>query len=405
MSKNKHHGVGSRSSSKEPKDKSKGSPKTAPTRPAKLVIDYESPPLVFYGSTAQSSGALLSAQLILDVTDPSVKLQTYDLALCAKVTTKKPVEKTCPDCKIKTRVLKKWTFISEPTKYDMGTHEFPFSYLLPGDLPATTHGVLGSIEYILYAHATTSLSESIAVDRTLHVQRALMPGPDRNSVRVFPPTNLNATVALPSIIHPIGGFNVQLRLTGVVERGKDQQHRWRIRKMNWRIDETSRIISAACPKHAAKIGGEGKGVQHEDVREIGGADIKKGWKTDFDTAGGQIDIEFPAAIKPGAHPICDVESPNFTSATHAMVLEIVVAEEYCSNKNPKLVTPTGGARVLRMSFKLTLTERAGMGISWDEEMPPMYDDVPSSPPGYLKVEDREGEMLPYEDLEHLETME
>ena len=32
---------------------------------------------------------------------------------------------------------------------------------------------------------------------------------------------------------------------------------------------------------------------------------------------------------------------------------------------------------------LHVTERAGLGISWDEEQPPMYGDVPASPPSYV----------------------
>lgn len=48
--------------------------------------------------------------------------------------------------------------------------------------------------------------------------------------------------------------------------------------------------------------------------------------------------------------------------------------------------------MLRMQFKVILTERSGMGISWDEEMPPMYEDVPISPPGYTKMEDWEGDL-------------
>ena len=63
--------------------------------------------------------------------------------------------------------------------------------------------------------------------------------------------------------------------------------------------------------------------------------------------------------------------------------------------------PTGAARVLRMQFKLVVTTRAGMGISWDEEMPPMYEDVPSSPPGYTKMEDFEGDLGPDEELERM----
>jgi len=60
---------------------------------------------------------------------------------------------------------------------------------------------------------------------------------------------------------------------------------------------------------------------------------------------------------------------------------LIVAEEYCP-KHSKLITPTGSARVLRMQFNMNTTARAGMGISWEDECPPRYDDVPSSPPTY-----------------------
>lgn len=45
--------------------------------------------------------------------------------------------------------------------------------------------------------------------------------------------------------------------------------------------------------------------------------------------------------------------------------------------------PTGAARVLRMQFKLPITERSGLGIAWDDEVPPTYEDVRTlSPPNY-----------------------
>ena len=44
-----------------------------------------------------------------------------------------------------------------------------------------------------------------------------------------------------------------------------------------------------------------------------------------------------------------------------------------------------------------------MGISWDEEMPPMYEDVPNSPPGYMKVDDFEGELEDEEELEEMRS--
>ena len=163
--------------------------------------------------------------------------------------------------------------------------------------------------------------------------------------------------------------------------------------MNWRIDETSKVISEACKKHAAKIGGEGKGILHEDTIELGRDDVKEGWKTDYDTEGGLIEVEFPVGIRPGQKPVCDVESPNGFAVHHSLAVEIIVAEEHILYRNFRQAIPTGAARVLRMQFKLTITERAGMGISWDEEQPPMYEDVPTSPPNYAKMTDYEGEPL------------
>ncbi|KAL2048126.1 hypothetical protein N7G274_000037 [Stereocaulon virgatum] len=380
-------------SSSPAKSSPKNSPKLAPAKPAKLVIDIESPPLVFHGNTSQSSGALLSGQLLLTVTDPELTLQTFEMCLMARVTFKKPVQKDCPKCAIKDTELFQWKFLTDSTKFKRGDHTFPFSYLLPGHIPATSHGGLGEIDYILDCKALSTLSDSITVQRPLNVQRALQPTGDKVSIRVFPPTNLTARIILPSVIHPIGEFPISMSLTGITDHSlKNIERRWRVRRMNWRIDEHTKIISPACSKHAAKIGGEGKGILHEEVRSLGGEDLKSGWKTDFDTQGGQIDYEFSAALKSSSRPLCDVASPTGLEAWHNLVLEIIVAEEQIAGVGKKTAIPTGSARVLRMQFKLVVTERGGMGISWDEEMPPMYEDVPGSPPGYTKMEDFDGDL-------------
>ena len=389
---------------KEGKEKRKsvsGSPKLGPAKPAKLEIGIESPPLVLYGSMANSTGALLSGQIILSVADESVKLQHFEMQLLARTSTKRPVSKDCPDCRTQTTELFQWKFLSEPARFPKGRHAFPFSYLLPGKLPATTNSTLGAIDYLLSAKATTPLQDTMLVDSPLKVHRALLPGNDRTSLRIFPPTNLAATVILPSVIHPVGDFNVQMRVSGCCEIEGITQRRWRIRKMNSRIEEHTKMISPPCPKHVHKVGGEGKGILANDVRALGVQDFKDGWKSDFDTQGGLIEMDFALSIKPVANPICDVDAPNGLEITHKLILELIVAEEIVSLKNTKLVTPTGTARVLRMQFVLILTERSGLGISWDEEQPPMYDDVPASPPSYAKMVDYEGEPLPDDELARL----
>ncbi|KAI9808087.1 MAG: hypothetical protein M1827_007507 [Pycnora praestabilis] len=396
----KRHSLAGKISSKE-KSKAKGSPPPSRPKAARIEIKFESPPLVFYGPPAQSTGALLSGQLKVFVDDPEINLQALELAMVGTIETKRPVVTNCPDCARKNTNLKRWEFLKEPLTLERGEHSFPFSYLIPGHLPATSHGWLGVVDYLLSGKAVTEKGDELKFERPVNIQRAITPGPDKNSVRIFPPTKLTAHITLPPSVHPVGDFTVQMRLSGVVAQGATTQTRWRIRKINWRMEETSKMISPACSKHSNKVGGEGKGILHQDSRQIGEEELKSGWKTDFDTADGQIDMEFSAFMRPGSNPLCDVESPTGLTITHNLIIELIVAEEYCSNKNTKAVTPTGAARVLRMQFGTIVTERSGLGISWDEEQPPMYEDVPASPPTYIHVKDYEGPPLDYADLERM----
>lgn len=395
------------------KDRS-GSKEDSRASGAKLDMIIESPPLVFYGTPANSSGALFSGRLRVAVPESAgvITLDKFDMHLTLSITTKKPISRDCRNCSTRTNDLCYWDFLTEPIHLKPGDHDFPFSYLFPGNLPASAQGSLGTVEYLLSARAILSTGEEITMKTPLTIQRAILPGNDRSSVRIFPPTNLTGRVVLPSVVHPIGSFPVQMTLSGIVEKGEESQTRWRLRKMMWRIEEHQKIVSTACAKHAHKIGGEGKGVLHQETRIIGHNEEKSGWKTDFDTAGGEINMEFEACIKPGSKPVCDLETPGGLEVKHNLVIELIVAEEFCPNKNTKLITPTGAARVLRMQFNLLVTERSGLGISWDEEMPPMYNDVPASPPGYSAIdpncamEDYNGSPLPplpqYEELERMD---
>jgi arrestin-related trafficking adapter 1 len=418
--KNKRNSLtsGFRSSSKPKDARTTQSPRLAAISPGKFDMVIESPPLIFYGTTQNSTGALLSGRLRLNVTDPAgeVKLTKLIMTLNAAIITKKPVAKDCPECARRVNDLNTWNFLSEPKTYYAGkNNQFPFSFLLPGHLPATTCSALGSVTYFLEAKATTSHSEEIQLQHPLKIERAIPPGLEKSSVRIFPPTNLTARVIMPPVIHPIGNFPLQMILSGVVDKKTDTQTRWRLRKVMWRIEEHTKIISPPCSKHGHKVGGDGKALQHQDDRTVGSDELKTGWKSDFDTQGGEITLEFDARLSPSKHPICDMDSPAGLEVRHNLVIELIIAEEFCPNRNTSLITPTGAARVLRMQFGVNVTERAGMGISWDEEMPPVYEDVPASPPrygnsdkndgtfGHAIMEDYEGPELEYVDLERIST--
>lgn len=53
-----------------------------------------------------------------------------------------------------------------------------------------------------------------------------------------------------------------------------------------------------------------------------------------------------------------------------------------------------------MQFRLAVSDRGGLGISWDEETPPMYENVPEAPPHYAGIQCGDiSEFLP-PDYEH-----
>jgi hypothetical protein len=359
----------------------KASPKVEAQAAATLNMSVESPPIVFYNSAQSSTGAIFSGQLMMNIHEPYVTINKFEMRLLAIVSTKKPVAPHCPDCSAQTTEIHTWEFLTHPASLRHGSHSYPFSHLLPGHLPATTHGNLATLDYYLSAVATLANGDKITYRRSIDVKRAIFPGPEKHSIRIFPPTNLTASVKLPPVIHPIGDFPIEMRLSGIVQNKADSQTRWRLRKLNWRIEETQKFIAPACTKHIQKVGGEGKGVLHEDVRAIANEEVKTGWKTDFER--GEIDVEFNAACNVALKPLCDMDSQNGMSVKHNLIIEMVVAEEWAPLKKLSQATPTGAARVLRTQFHLTLTERSGMGIAWDEEQPPVYEDVPCSPPTYM----------------------
>lgn len=378
---------------------------------ATLDVLIESPPLVFYGPAASSTGALLSGQLILKIHEDSMAIEDFKMKLILEVTRKRPFHSHCPECSTSDEDLNSWTFLAGPATLRRGEHTFPFSFLLQGHLPATMKGALSNIDYVLRGAITPKNGEPIKISQKLDVKRAIQPPETpRHSIRIFPPTNLTANCELPAIIHPIGETMVSMRIDGVVKRNVEakSQTQWKLKRLTWRLDETQKTISPACPKHAAKLGTaeEGKkGIAHQDVRTIGQEEMKSGWKADYSSPDGSIELEFPFSIRSDAKPVCDMKTEDGTEVTHVLVVEMIVAEEWCPFKKLNQCTPTGAARVLRMHFNTQVTERAGLGISWDEEQPPLYENVPASPPAYGVAEPYDGEPIPdYDDLEPLDSM-
>lgn len=417
-----------------------------------LALDWsiESPPIVFHGSPEESTGALVSGQVIMDVREDTVDVGSLVATLSLHTTHKRPCQSHCLACQHRSTGLRTWRLLAQPTATTLsrGRHLFPFSALLEGHLPASLDTSLLSISYDFRAEAIVvrghgNSCTSVRLDRSLHVKRSL-PEPlyPHHSIRVFPPTNIKASAHYNTVIHPSGSNRLTLRLDGLMSHDEDKPgwvYLWRLKKVNWKLNETIQTIAPACDKHApaAPVMNKNKGTngglddagdeEEEDgdaaaaaaerpskgetrteTRLLGEKQLQEGWKSDYTGADGTVDMEFDYCINQfKSHSripkyACDLKTRDGTEVTHSLAIELIVSKEYAPEGKLHLATQSGTGRILRMSFAVVLTECPGLGVSWDNEAPPVYQDVPPSPPGYPRYEDR-GPPIDYDDLEPLDA--
>lgn len=423
---------------------------------ATLSWKIESPPIIFHGDAESSTGALVSGQLFLDVRDEAgYEVDAFTATLHLHVTQKKPFAVHCGDCAHQHTLLKEWTFLGRhvapatgaPVHLARGVHAFPFSVLLDGHLPATLDSPLASIAYefkaeVLPANTTATGTTSpvttpasattaaatalvsavhhhhhhhnnhnhhpqpIRLEKVFDVKRSL-PAPEmpHHSVRVFPPTNVKASVHYQQVIHPIGNNTLTMRLDGIAKTNAATNtiEYWKLKKLTWRLEETLKTVAPACEKHGSGTSTppassennneqqQRNGVARTETRVIGEKTLFSGWKASYaGPTDSSVDLELEYALNKHARYSCDLHhaaaaaggNNATTEVTHQLMLEMVVSQECAPVGKPGLLTQTGVGRILRMHFGTVLTERGGIGISWDNEAPPIYQDVPPSPPAY-----------------------
>lgn len=176
---------------------------------------------------------------------------TYDKPFVPSSTTLQQ----CDECNRAVHELTRWSVLSKRTAFAKGSsHSYPFSYLIPGSLPPTTvltdHGT--SITYELVCKAWFINKEGkldlINLSLPVVIRRSILRGRDRNSLRVFPPTDVTATAAIPNVAYPRSTFPVEIRMDNVATSDR----RWRMRKLTWRVEESVRIKTHHCHRHTAK---------------------------------------------------------------------------------------------------------------------------------------------------------
>ena len=397
------------------------SPSAPAVKAGPLRVDWslESPPIVLHGSPSESTGALLSGLMFLDISqDEAIEMESFVATLTQeKVYTRSP-HGNCDDCQTRTTELKRWNLLANPTVLRPGRHQFPFSTLLDGSLPATTDAPLVSISYTFCAEPVRSRSSESGANipikfvRAIEVKRSLSePLYPHHSVRIFPPTNIKASAHFTSVIHPRSDNTVTFKLDGLMTHNEKVKtvDLWKLKRVTWKLEETIKVVSPRCERHAV---GSGDGSSDDEsgldtvteTRVLGEKQLHDGWKSDYSGSDGTVDLEFDYGIlrKGNKEPkyACDIKTFDKIEVSHALAIELIVSKEFAQEGKTHISSQTGTGRILRMQFAVTLTENPGLGVSWDEEAPPIYEDVPPSPPSY-GIE-REPP-IEYDDLEALDA--
>ncbi|KAF6007630.1 hypothetical protein HII12_004520 [Brettanomyces bruxellensis] len=284
-----------------------------PNSDIRISLCVESPPIMLYGKPAESSGALFNGALVLDVfarnskdirellesrsgtaansmpvspvmppatpdgLGPTasvgqlsrqqlrrgyVELRQVKLYFLQVVRYSKPFLphssslQHCGACRRKVTELASWDVLSRRTAFAKGTsHSFPFGYLIPGKVPPTTvlstHGT--SITYELVCKAVfinrRGAEDLINLSLPVMIRRSIFRGHDHNSLRIFPPTDVTATAAIPNISYPRSTFPVEIRMDNIATKDR----RWRMRKLSWKIEESVRVRAHHCVQHEKKF--------------------------------------------------------------------------------------------------------------------------------------------------------
>lgn len=93
------------------------SSKESPQNPnASLSWKIESPPAVLHGDTENSTGALVSGQLLLDIKEEGFEVDTFEAKLNVHILQKRPFTGHCQNCANQVTELKSWTLLTEPTQ-------------------------------------------------------------------------------------------------------------------------------------------------------------------------------------------------------------------------------------------------------------------------------------------------
>lgn len=227
-----------------------------PHEPLKVTINIETPPVLMFGANGESTGSFFSGNITVDIFEDlkvkSVKVNLIQITRYSTPFTSCSLIQNCPECKSKISEISHWDLLPEPKELKMGkSYSYPISQILNGDLPPSTFFAKNSfIKYELICVVEYGINNKIInLSMPLMIQRSILRSHDRNSLRIFPPTDITASAVIPNVVYPRSTFPIEIRMDHIVNTDR----RWRMRKLNWRLEESVIVKLDHCINHKDKF--------------------------------------------------------------------------------------------------------------------------------------------------------
>ncbi|KAH6669760.1 hypothetical protein F5X68DRAFT_142218 [Plectosphaerella plurivora] len=374
-----------------------------PRKASAVSLDWEleTSPTILLGRGCESLPSFWSGTISTTVKEPAAEIIGFYAVLKAHTIQKKPARNRCAECKYQYFEIQHWSFLSQDTVLQNGTHTFPFSTLVPDHLPASMKSALLSISYEFHAEVhfkspgtPKHTPQSTTFDRILTIRRHIsIPTFPLQATRSLPVTGIQVESSINSIIRSTGVNKTSLSLSGLLSSSVNGQedYIWRLWQGSWRLEEKMEAIAIPCDRHRCSTPEhKKKDLLRRKIRNLGQGVIHNTWEEREAEGTAQVDFKFsirPHSINSERNYSYDTKNLDGTEVIHMLVVDLVLVKESFPHGKPHSSIRTGVAKILTLPYRVFLVDDQSTGPSWIVESSPAYQDKGSSPPGYWDGED------------------
>ncbi|EWC47459.1 hypothetical protein DRE_00427 [Drechslerella stenobrocha 248] len=363
-----------------------------PGPPPPLALDFipDVPgPVICVGNQHDSGGAIFSGYIRLKVFKESTlsKLSVH-VSLTEKFSD--PPIHGCKDCSSKTVTIHDAEVLDHGSAHivEQGLHDYPISFHIPGNLPATYIDKHRQVEYHLSLRADITSSPSpVHFTTPFTVARFCPREATSRRLRGYSPCFVMDMV-IPAFSSRNEKFDIQIELRTRDAYSHPPRAFWEPRTITWEIIECVQELRLPCPQHSDLFKEARCRPLKETRTEIFGDELNllHQGRTEMEIlSAGTKRFTLPAHIRRTVtNDVTTIKEFKVWHEVKIKVLYMYTKPLPPEDKSDKEVTGTWDVRCFGLGAKLCIGEKHALQEmeSWDEEIAPAYANIGLAPPSY-----------------------